>query len=167
MNVHVRWMIRRDMAEIIDIEQASFEFPWSEAVLIKTLKNKNCIGMVADDDDRVVGYMIYELSKTKLHVLNFAVAPTCRRIGIGRRMADKLAGKINPSGRSRITMEIRESNVAAQLFWRAMGYRCVNTLRDFYDDTTEDAYVFQFRAVAPSRQPTPSRISSNRVDSDS
>ena len=26
--VHIRWMIRRDMPEVLDIEAASFEFPW-------------------------------------------------------------------------------------------------------------------------------------------
>ena len=28
INVHIRWMIRRDMEEVLNIEQASFEFPW-------------------------------------------------------------------------------------------------------------------------------------------
>ena len=30
--------------------------------------------MVAEHEDRVVGFMIYELQKTRIHVLNFAVA---------------------------------------------------------------------------------------------
>lgn len=30
--VHVRWMIRRDMAEVLRTEELSFEFPWSEEV---------------------------------------------------------------------------------------------------------------------------------------
>ena len=30
--------------------------------------------MVAEYEDRVVGFMIYELHKTRIHVLNFAVA---------------------------------------------------------------------------------------------
>ncbi len=28
LRVHIRWMIRRDMDESLEIEQESFEFPW-------------------------------------------------------------------------------------------------------------------------------------------
>ena len=36
INVHIRWMIRRDMGEVLDIEQASFEFPWLEEAVSYT-----------------------------------------------------------------------------------------------------------------------------------
>jgi len=76
MGVHIRWMIRKDMPEVLEIENSSFEFPWSEDDFIRCLRQRNCIGMVAEHGERVVGFMIYELHKTRLHVLNFAVAPT-------------------------------------------------------------------------------------------
>ena len=34
-------------------------------------------------------------------------------------------------------------------FFRQLGFRAVNVLRDFYDDTTEDAYVMQYRHRPP------------------
>ena len=74
VRIHIRWMIRRDMAEVLAIEAESFEFPWSEEDFIRCLRQRNCIGMVAELDDHVVGFMIYELHKNRLHVLNFAVA---------------------------------------------------------------------------------------------
>jgi len=30
VRVHIRWMIRRDMPEVIQTEQASFDFSWTE-----------------------------------------------------------------------------------------------------------------------------------------
>ena len=143
--LHIRWMIRRDMSEVLQIEADSFEFPWSEEEFIRCLRQRNCIGMVAEQDDRVVGFMIYELHKTRLHVLNFAVSPTARRAGIGRRMVAKLVGKLSQQRRTRIMLEVRETNLAAQLFFRSQGFRAVNVLRDFYEDTTEDAYLMQYR----------------------
>ena len=145
LRVHIRWMIRRDMPEVLDIERASFEFPWFEEDFIRCLRQRNCIGMVAELDDRIVGYMIYELHKNRLHILNFAVSATGRRQGVGSRMVGKLIGKLSPQRRSRILLEVRETNLAAQLFFRAQGFRAVSVLRDFYDDTTEDAYVMQYR----------------------
>ncbi len=74
LQVHIRWMIRRDMPEVLAIENESFEFPWCEDDFIRCLQQRNCIGMVAEHEDRVVGFMIYELHKTELQVLNLAVS---------------------------------------------------------------------------------------------
>ena len=145
VRVHVRWMIRRDMPEVLAIENSCFEFPWSEDDFIRCLRQRNCIGMVADVDDEVAGFMIYELQKTRLHVLNFAVAEHRRREKIGSRMAAKLMAKLSSQRRTRIVLEVRETNLAAQLFFRHLGFRAVSVLRDFYEDTTEDAYLMQYR----------------------
>jgi len=145
LRVHIRWMIRRDMNEVLDIENESFEFPWSEEDFIRCLRQRNCIGMVADCDDEVAGFMIYELHKSRLHVLNFAVGAEFRRRGVAGQMIAKLQSKLSCQRRNRILLEVRETNLAAQLFFRQVGFRAVSVLRDFYDDTTEDAYLMQYR----------------------
>jgi ribosomal-protein-alanine N-acetyltransferase len=145
IRIHIRWMIRRDMADVIAIENESFEFPWSEDDFVRCLRQRNCIGMVAEMDDQVVGFMIYELHKNRLHILNFAVADRYRRLGIGSQMVAKLAGKLSDQRRTRILLEIRETNLPAQLFFRHNGFRAVSVLHEFYEDTPEDAYLMQFR----------------------
>ena len=145
VRVHIRWMIRRDMPEVLEIESRSFEFPWSEEDFIRCLRQRNCIGMVGESEERVVGFMIYELHKTRLHILNFAVRPDFLRRGVGTAMAQKLISKLSPQRRNRILLEVRETNLAAQLFFRGAGFRAISVLRDFYDDTPEDAYLMQYR----------------------
>lgn len=152
INVHIRWMIRRDMPEVLSIEKSSFEFPWSEEDFIRCLRQRNCIGMVAEYDERVVGFMIYELHKDQLHVLNFSVRPDVRRRGIGLQMVSKLIGKLSLQRRNRIVLEIRETNLAAQMFFKNLGFRAVSVLRDYYDDTVEDAYVMQYRYRTESEE---------------
>ena len=152
VGVHIRWMIRRDMPEVIEIEQDGFEFPWSEEDFIRCLRQRNCIGMVAEHDDRVVGFMIYELHKTRLHILNFAVARSLQRQGVGTQMVAKLTSKLSSQRRTRVTLEVRETNLSAQLFFRACEFRAVSVLREYYDDSPEDAYLMQYRYVA-SDQP--------------
>ncbi|MDA0254153.1 MAG: ribosomal protein S18-alanine N-acetyltransferase [Planctomycetota bacterium] len=139
-------MIRRDMAEVVAIEQEAFEFPWSEEEFTRCLRQRNCIGMVAEMADSVVAFMIYELHRSKLHVLNFAVVRSHRRLGIGSRMMDKLVGKLTPDRRGRIVLEVRETNLPAQLFFRSLGFRATSVLKDFYEDSTEDAYLMQYVA---------------------
>jgi ribosomal-protein-alanine N-acetyltransferase len=145
VRVHIRWMIRRDMPEVLAIESASFEFPWLEEDFIRCLRQRNCIGMVAEHEDRVVGFMIYELNKARIQVLNFASAPEFRRRGVGGQMISKLIGKLSAQRRTRITLEVRETNLPAQLFFRTSGFRATRVLRDYYEDTPEDAYVMQYR----------------------
>jgi [ribosomal protein S18]-alanine N-acetyltransferase len=151
VRVHIRWMIRRDMPEVLDIEAESFEFPWLAEDFIRSLRQRNCIGMVAEHEDRVVGFMVYELHKARIHVLNFAVADKWRRSGVGSQMLAKLIAKLSMQRRSRILLEVRETNLAAQLFFRENGFRAVSVLRSYYADTPEDAYIMQYR-YRPDRQ---------------
>ena len=143
--MQIRWMIRRDMPEVLRIETESFEFPWSEEDFIRCLRGRNCIGMVAEHDERIVGFMVYELNRTRLHLLNLAVAAGEHRRGIGRQMVAKLVGKLSAQRRTRIVLEVRERNLPAQVFFRAQGFRAVSVLRDYYEDTPEDAYLMQYR----------------------
>ena len=155
LQVHIRWMIRRDMPEVLDIEAESFEFPWFEEDFIRCLRQRNCIGMVAEQDNHVVGFMVYELNKTRLHLLNFAVSRRYRRLGVATQMISKLIGKLSSQRRTRIVLEVRETNLAAQLFFRANGFRAVSVLRDFYEDTPEDAYLMQYRYRIESQYAEP------------
>ena len=145
--LHIRWMIRRDMPAVLAIESSSFEFPWLEDDFIRCLRQRNCIGMVAEHEERIQGFMVYELHKTRLHILNFAVAVGLRRHGVGSQMVQKLLGKLSLQRRTRILLEVRETNLAAQLFFREHGFRAISILRDFYEDTTEDAYLMQYRLL--------------------
>ena len=145
VRVHIRWMIRRDMPEVLQTETESFEFAWTEEDLLRCLRQRNCIGMVAEQGERVVGFMIYELHKSKLHILNFAVNPSCRRAAVGTQMVTKLISKLSSHRRTRITLEVRETNLAAQLFFRAQGFRAVRVLRGYYEDSGEDAFLMQYQ----------------------
>jgi len=143
-DVQIRWMLRSDMPEVLEIESESFEFAWDEQDFRRCIGQRNCIAMVAECDHRVAGFMVYELHKTLLHILNFAVAPAFRRQGIGRRMLAKLVRKLHPLHRTRILLEIRETNLPAQLFFRDAGFRAIKILRAFYEDTSDDAYVMAY-----------------------
>jgi ribosomal-protein-alanine N-acetyltransferase len=148
ISVYIRWICMRDRAAVLAIESEVFSNPWSQDDFIRCLRQRNCIGMVAEHDGRVVGYMIYELHQNRLHILNFAVSQGLWRSGVGRQMLEKLVGQLHPERRSRITLEVRETNLAAQLFFRRFGFRAIRVLRGFYDDSAEDAYQMQLRCKA-------------------
>jgi ribosomal-protein-alanine N-acetyltransferase len=143
--VQIRWMIKRDMPEVLAIEQASFDIPWTEEDFLNALRQRNCIGMVAESNDCLVGFVIYELQKHQFMLLNLAVHPQYRRRGVGRQLVERLISKLSQHRRDKITLEVRERNLTAQLFFKALGFQAVRVLREYYPDTGEDAYVMQYR----------------------
>ena len=159
--VHIRWMIRRDMPEVLQIETQCFEFAWTEEDFLRCLRQRNCIGMVAEQGEKVVGFMIYELHKNKLHIMNFAVHDQWRRTGVGTQMVGKLITKLSSHRRTRITLEVRETNLIAQLFFHKQDFKAVRVLRGFYGDSGEDAFLMEYRfgnAVDEEMEGTVNRI---------
>jgi ribosomal-protein-alanine N-acetyltransferase len=142
---HIRWMIRRDMPSVLAIENLSFgpEGAWQEDQFIHHLRQRDNIGMVAELDDEVVGFMIYELHRNRLHIVNFAVHPKFRRIGVGRQMMDKLVGKLCYQRRNRIELGVADHNLGAHLFFKACGMRCEKM--NFDEDIQQHWYEFVYR----------------------
>jgi ribosomal-protein-alanine N-acetyltransferase len=143
--IHIRWMIVRDMPQVMEIENASFRLAWSEEDFLRTLRQRNCIGMVAEIDDEVVGFMIYELHKNGLNLLDFAVHPDARNKGVGSAMVQRLVSKLNPERRKKLTAAVCESNLHAHLFFARHGFLAKKIFQGFYgDESNEDAYWFEF-----------------------
>jgi len=130
----IRWMIRKDEKSILNIEKQSFPEPWSKKDFDKTLENKNCIGQVCcDEDDNVLGYLIYEYDKESYHIINFAVAEGQRRHGLGKSLVQKLISHMeNSNTRGRIFASVSDRNLTAQLFFRKLGFRAERISRNLF-----------------------------------
>jgi len=141
----IRWLIRRDMPEVMEIENRCYQFPWSEEEFLTCLRERNTIGVVYESPRNLIhGFMIYELHKSLLRLLNFAVAPEVHGTGVGSAMVERLVDKLSQQKRRCMELEIRESNLKAQKFFSGRGFRAVRVLRQHYDETNEDAYLFRY-----------------------
>jgi len=149
--MHIRWIVRRDMAEVLEIENKSFEYLWTEEDLIQCLRCRRNIGMVIETKEKVAGFMIYELHKNRLELLNFAVHPDFRNQGAGSEMINKLKDKLSDQRRKSITLNIRESNLTGLLFFKKHGFQAISIFRNFYDDCNEDAFLMRYH-ISPVLQ---------------
>lgn len=147
--MNIDWMTRRDMPEVLAIENDCFEFPWSESTFVEQLRMRNIAGMVAEHDNQVVGFMVYELNRNYLRLLNIAVHSAFRRQLVGTTMIEKLKGKLSQQKRQSITAEVRESNYAAQLWLKSLGFICVEQIKEFYEESHESAYRFRYGICQP------------------
>lgn len=145
MKLHIRWLMRRDMPAVLRIEAASFREPWTEDKFINCLRQRNVIGMVAEHQDSIIGYMMYELHRDRLHLLAIVVHPDFRRQGNGTAMLAKLIEKVKGrQDRAKITTTVSEINLDAQLFLKKHGFRATEVFKDYYCPG-EDAYFFVCR----------------------
>jgi ribosomal-protein-alanine N-acetyltransferase len=153
LRAYCRWMIRRDFPAVLDIEAASQECPWLEDDFLPVLRRRNSIGYVAEHDEQVVGFMIYELHATHLHILKFAVDPCCRHRGVGRALAAKLTGKLSNHRRTSLVVRARETHLGGLLFLRSLGFRATGSERGYFDgelsggraDSGEDAVTMVYQ----------------------
>lgn len=153
--LQVRWMIRRDMPDVLQMEEENFEYSWTEDDFIKSLRQRNTIGMVAERGEFVEGFVIYELHLKKLTIINLAVAKRHQRTGVGRTILHKMKGKLSRDRRHAIFATTRETNLAAQLFFQANDFKAIKTHHNFYENTNEDAYEFQYSSFgAPTNRIT-------------
>lgn len=126
-------MIRRDLAEVLQIEYDSYpnDF-WSEKDLIEHLRERNCIGMTLEDGEKVVGYMVYLLHKTKLEIIRLAIHKDYRRKKLGKSLIEKLESKLSARRRKKLTIDVDEYNLPAQLFLQYCGLLCFESKNGLY-----------------------------------
>ena len=156
-NLVFRWMRRGDLPQVMAIDDQAFgEHAWTEDVFIDTMRRGNCIGVVVEDYStrEVVGYLMYEWQKKRLHLFTLAVRQDMRRQGIGRMLLGRLTPKLASKGLLRLMAEVRETNLDAQLFFAACGFRATSVLKNFYDpsECRDDAYVFEYRYPEMSKK---------------
>ncbi len=122
---HIRWMVRRDMPLMLAIDYEAFglEHCWGEEDFIKCLRQRNCIGMVAENDnDDLQGFMIYELHRKRLDLLRLAVDCEHRRQGVATAMLDKLDSKLSADRRTRCVADVPDNILPAHLLFKASGW---------------------------------------------
>jgi ribosomal protein S18 acetylase RimI-like enzyme len=140
--LNIRWLIRRDMPAINEINIES-SYHLLEEDICKMLRSRNFVGMVVERGDQVQGYMIYALEKNAIDLHHLVIDPMFQCQGLGRALLQKLKDKLKIQNRSRVFTTVSEYNVQAQVFLRACGFECVETIDDW--DENGDGYLFEYQ----------------------
>lgn len=120
--VHIRWMTREDLPRVLAIERESYAHPWEDDAFVGRLCRRNIIGHVAELGENVAGFMIFQLHRTGIELLNLAVAPHLRRQRIGTRLIEALKRKLSPYRRRYLAVALRERTPSAETFLLTCGF---------------------------------------------
>lgn len=131
-----------DVPAVIAIEQASFPTQWpTDAFYTELQTNKLAHYYVARLGDRVVGYAGIWVIMDDAHVTTLAVLPQLRGRRYGEILLLRLIDEAVTRAASWLTLEVRESNVAAQQLYRKYGFTTVAIRKQYYTDNNENALV--------------------------
>ncbi len=130
-------MIRRavisDISEIVEIENCSFNVPWPDFLFKAHLNNP---GFLVYVEGGVLGYAIVSVcdDKRKAHLQSIAVHRDHLRQGIASKLLEWCIDLVKLYGFNKIMLEVREMNIAGQLFYFKNGFRVEGKIERYYFD---------------------------------
>lgn len=141
--VEIRALEMRDLARVVVIEAASYDFPWSAGVF------SDCLSVgyycrVLDLRGRPAAYAVLSVAAGEAHILNLTVSPKYRGQGLGRLLLRDFLGHCRSHVLSRVYLEVRPSNDVARLLYVSAGFALIGMRRRYYrsQDGREDAMVY-------------------------
>jgi len=134
-------MTAADIENVIAIERASFQFPWSTRFFLDELQVDCARSILAEVEGRIVGYVLFWFLPEEVDIHNIAVHPDFRRQGIGRLLLEQVVDSARRQERVRVTLDVRFSNAPAQNLYRSFGFVIRGLRKGYYSDNGEDALV--------------------------
>ena len=128
---------------VADLEKVCFSDPWSEKSVASELDNPLALWLVALDGDTVAGYIGSQTVMDETDMMNVAVAPSHRRMGIGEQLVMTLVGKLQKRGSHSLTLEVRDSNEPARSLYEKLGFEQVGRRPNYYRNPREDALILR------------------------
>ena len=144
-----------DLDEVLEIERASFQTPWSRgAFRYELTQNRVARSVVVRVGRELSGYLcLWEIGH-EIHITNLAVHPSCRRRGIARALLGHVMEGARRNGVELVFLEVRPTNVEALALYESFGFRVIGRRKGYYFDTGEDALVMEARLCAETTGPT-------------
>ncbi len=124
---------QNQLKEIMEIERASFNSPWSETMFLSPDENT----LLAYHNNKIVGYIVYSTVLDECHILNVAVHPDFRRMGIAQKMLDFLFKEGEKEGLNFYYLEVSVKNIPALNFYKKNGFRKLGVRKNYYNDGTD------------------------------
>jgi len=150
----LRTMRDADVAEVVAIERASYQFPWSEGIFRDCLRvGYTC--RVATLGRQIAGYGVMSVGAGEAHILNLCVGEAFRCRGLGRGLLALLIERAAAAGMKEAFLEVRPSNTAAIRLYLANGFEQVGMRRGYYQAVggREDAAVLRLGLRAVRTRP--------------
>ena len=139
----LRKVLKSDLAQVLQIEQAVHVVPWNEETF-KICFQAGYVGWVVELANKVVGFIIVSLHVEECHILNICVAHQYQHQGIGAKLLQHALQHAKKKGLNIVYLEVRRSNSRAIAFYKKVKFHLIGERKDYYPTVSghEDALIF-------------------------
>lgn len=139
----VRQMLAEDLPRILPIEQAAYDFPWTEGIFNDCLNSQYRGWVVIDSADRILGYAMMSIAVGEAHVLNLCIDERAKREGLARLLLNHMIDDARERQAFVVLLEVRPSNQPARQLYRRFGFDQIGRRPDYYParQGREDALI--------------------------
>ena len=130
-----------DAKELALLDEECFSLPWSENSFLNEATNPLSQYVIARIDDKIVGYAGFWEVVDEGQITNIAVKKEYRRQKIAEKMLLKLIKKARDKKLVSLSLEVRESNIAAINLYQKFDFKTVGIRKDYYKNPTENAIL--------------------------
>lgn len=120
---------------IVEIEEASNPAPWSRELFAGELSmptgERHWLVALANDREPV-GFVGSMLVDDEAHIMNVAVDPRRRRLGIARVLLSQMVDDLIQRGVRHLTLEVRADNHEARSLYQSFGFSVEGERRNYY-----------------------------------
>ncbi len=134
-------MLLSDIPEVLRIERLSFTTPWSRISFLEEIHAINSIAIVAQFKDIIIGYACARYFLDECHLLNLAVHPDYRRLGVASSLLEDLFDRLKDKGCIYFYLEVRISNYSSRKLYEKFGFKTVGIRKKYYLCPIEDAVI--------------------------
>ena len=137
-----RAMQQTDLPAVMEIENSSYEFPWTEGIFKDCLEN-GYQAMLYIHEEKIQAYSVAQYVVDECHLLNLCVKQDTRNHGLGAKMVQRVMNQARQNDMGSIFLEVRASNAAAIHLYDTLGFNEIGLRRDYYPASNgrEDALV--------------------------
>lgn len=138
-------MCKDDVEGIFNVSNLSFNTPWSKDSISNEVNNPLAKYIVAIDNsnNELVGFIGAWIIAGEADIMNIAVHPSYRKVGIASKLLSSLIDLCNNLNCSNINLEVRASNLPAQNLYKKFSFIENGLRKGYYEDTGEDAILMQ------------------------
>lgn len=139
----LRAMTQDDLPQLMELENANYEFPWTEGVFFDCLRvGYSCWGF--QHKNELVGYAVMSAAAGEAHILNITIHKRYRGEGLAKRLMQRMQTLANEQGAEMLFLEVRASNTPAINLYTQLGFNEIGYRNGYYPAKRgrEDAVLF-------------------------
>ena len=127
-----------DLSRVMEIEQASFDNPWSFNAFETAADGSGPVHFNVWDEGGIGGFIIYSLICGEAEVYDLATAPEYRHRGVATDLLAEMLEDVDTA-----FLEVRRSNVPAIALYEKCGFKITGERKGYYENG-EDALLMEW-----------------------